>query len=294
MKFVIAGASGLLGTAWTGHLEARGHQVTRLVRREAGPGESQWHPHDGKVDLGLVDQADVVANLAGSSLAGITRSKKFQRRLFDSRVQTTATLAQAVAKSDRKPALLAQNGIAAYGDRGDDVVTEADPTDADTLMGRVAQDWQAATLPAVEAGARVIVMRTAVVLDRTALAVKAMRLPFVLGLGGRIGDGRQYFSTISLRDWLRAATHLAEGDGSGAYNLTGPNATTNAEFTQALADHLHRPAFLRVPAFAVKAALGPLSPELLGSIRLEPRRLLDDGFVFEDPTLADRISASLG
>lgn len=293
MRIVIAGASGFLGTAWTRHLQARGHEVTRLVRGEAGPGESQWQPYEGKVDRAVVEAADVVANLAGAPLPGLTRTAKYQARVRDSRIATTRTLAQAVARTGRKPALLAQNGIAAYGDRGDAVVTEADPADADTFLGSLAQAWQAATESATESGARVVVMRTAPVLDRRAGALQAMRLPFAVGLGASIGNGEQYFPTISLRDWLRAATYLAEGDGSGPYNLTGPNPTTNAEFTQTLAAQLHRPAFLRVPAFAVKVALGPVSTELLGSIRLEPRRLLDQGFAFEDPTLADRITSGL-
>jgi len=294
MKVVIAGASGFLGTALSSHLQAQGHDVTRLVRRPAKAGESQWDPPSGTVDVDLLGTADVVANLAGSPLVGITRSKKYQRTMRESRIGTTRTLAEGIAKSGSTPTFLAQNGIAGYGDRGSDVVTEADPAGAETFMGRLTVDWRAATAPAADAGARVVELRTAVVLDKRGSALKAMRLPFLLGVGGSIGNGRQYFSTISLRDWVGAATFLAEADDAeGPYNLTGPEPVTNAEFTKALASALHRPAFLRVPAFAIRAALGPVSTELLGSVRLKPARLLEAGFTFQDPTVPEQLEAAL-
>jgi uncharacterized protein len=294
MKVVIAGASGFLGTAWTAHLEAAGHVVTRLVRREAGPGESQWDPYDGKVDLDVINEADVVANLAGATLVHFPWTEAYKRTFAASRVETTSTLAKAIAYSGRKPAFLAQNGIAGYGDRGDTVLTEADPCDADTFLGRLTVKWAAATAPAANAGARVVVMRTAVPLDKRGGALKPMLLPFRLGLGGSIGNGKQYFATISLHDWLRAITYLAESStAQGAYNLTGPLPCTNAEYTKALARECRRPAFMRVPAWPIKKVLGPVAPELLGSVRLEPRRLLDEGFVFEHTTIEARIRSAL-
>jgi uncharacterized protein len=293
MRIVIAGASGFLGTAWCDHLTGRGHEIVRLVRRPAGPGESRWDPYAGRVDLDLVDSADVVANVAGANVAHWPWTSSYAKTFTDSRVVTTRTLAEAVAASRHKPALVAQNGIAGYGDRGDHVVTESDPTDSTTLLAKVTREWEAATTPAKEAGARVVVMRTSVVLDKRGSAMKAMLVPFRLGLGGPIGSGDQYFPTVSLVDWLRAATYLTESDtASGVYNLTGPNPSTNAEFSRALADAVHRPAFLRVPAFAVRAA-GPVSSDILGSVRLEPRRLLDEGFTFEHPTIEDRVRTAL-
>jgi len=294
VRFVLAGSSGFLGTAWTAHLEKAGHEVTRLVRRPAQAGESRWDPYANKVDLDLIESADVVANVAGAPLPKVAFSARYRKTFADSRVVTTRTLADAIAATRGRPALVAQNGIAGYGDRGDAVVTETDPTDADTFLAQVTRDWAEATEPAREAGARVVILRTSVVLDKDSLTIKLMRIPFLLGLGAQVGDGRQYFPTISLTDWLRAATFLAESDSaSGIYNVSGPNPTTNGEFTKALADHLHRPAFVRVPARPIRMALGPVAPEVLSSLRVEPARLLEAGFAFEHPTLESRMTAAL-
>ena len=274
MRLVLAGASGFLGTAWRDHLAREGHEVVRLVRGEAmSANESSWDPHQGTVDRSVIESADAVACLSGANLAHFPWTESYKR----------------------KPAFLAQNGIAGYGDRADAVVTERTPTDADTFMGEVTRVWQQSTEPAAAAGARVVVMRSGVVLDRSGGALKPMLLQFKAGVGGPIGSGEQYFSTISLVDWLRAATWLAENDGaSGAYNLTAPNQTTQAEFTERLAALLHRPKLVRAPAFAIKALLRDVSSELLGSARVEPARLLDEGFEFEHPTLESRLLSALG
>ncbi|HSV38922.1 MAG TPA: TIGR01777 family oxidoreductase [Nocardioidaceae bacterium] len=294
MKFVIAGASGFLGTAWAEHLEKQGHEVTRLVRRPAGRGESTWDPYSGKLDRDLVEQADVVANLAGANLAHFPFNAKYQKVFRDSRLVTTRVLAEAIAASANKPAFLAQNGVAGYGDRGAAVVTEDDPTNADTFLGRLTVEWEDATRPAGDAGARVVVLRTSVVLDRRGGAMGAVLTPFRLGVGGRIGSGEQYFATISMDDWMNATTHLAESEtASGPYNLVGPGTTTNAEYTKTLARHLHRPAVIPVPAFAIRRALGPVSSDLLGSLRLEPRRIIDEGFEFRHDDLDSRVAAAL-
>jgi uncharacterized protein (TIGR01777 family) len=295
MKFVIAGASGLLGTAWRDHLARDGHEVVRLVRGPAlSDSEVSWDPYQGQVDQDLIESADVVACLSGAPLAHLPWTASYKRTFEASRVETTCTLAKAIAVSNRKPAFLAQNGVAGYGDRADLLLTEDSDTDAATFMGRVTREWERATHPARDAGARVVVLRTSVVLTRRGGALKLMLPLFKAGLGGPVGSGQQYFATISLRDWLRAATFLAaDDDCSGAYNLTGPNPTTNADFTRQLAALLHRPALLPVPAFALRAAMGEVSSELLGSIRLEPARLLEAGFVFEDPTVHDRLVSAL-
>jgi uncharacterized protein len=294
VRFVLAGSSGFLGTAWTAHLEAAGHEVTRLVRRPAQAGESRWDPYANKVDLDLIEAADVVANLAGAPLPRVALSASYRKTFADSRVVTTRTLADAIAATRGQTALVAQNGIAGYGDRGDAVVTEATATDAETFLAQVTRDWAEATVPATEAGARVVILRTSVVLDKDSLTLKVMKIPFLLGLGGKIGDGKQYFPTISLSDWLRAVTFLAESDSaSGVYNITGPNPTTNEEFTKALASRLHRPSFLRVPERPLRMTLGPVAPEVLSSLRVEPTRLLEAGFAFEHPTLESRLTAAL-
>jgi uncharacterized protein (TIGR01777 family) len=294
MRLVLAGASGFLGTTWRDHLAREGHEVVRLVRGDALSGsESHWDPYTGQVDRAVIESADVVANLAGAPLAHWPWTKAYQRTFTDSRVATTRTLAEAIASSDRKPALVAQSGVAGYGDQGDRILTEDAPIDADTFMGSVVRQWEAATRPATAAGARVAVMRTSVVLDKRGSALKALRLLFKAGLGGPVGSGEQYFATISLVDWLRAATHLAVHPSHGAYNLTGPDSTTNAEFGRELARQLHRPALVPVPALALRTLAGTVASELLNSTRVEPARLLAEGFTFDHPTLSSRLAAAL-
>ena len=295
MRVVLAGASGFLGTAWRDHLAREGHEVVRLVRGEAmSRSESSWDPYAGEVDAAVIESADVVACLSGANLAHFPWNESYRRTFLTSRTATTRTLAAAIAASDRKPVFLAQNGIAGYGDHGDAVITEDTPNDADTFIGSVTREWQSATTPAADAGARVVVMRSGVVLDRRGGALKPMLLPFRLGLGGPIGDGRQYFATISLVDWLRAATWLAGNDQArGVYNLTAPQQATNDELTRTLARLLHRPARMRVPAAAVRTAVRDVASEVLGSQRVEPRRLLAEGFTFEHPTLEERLRSAL-
>ena len=296
MRIVVAGASGFLGQAWSSHLSAHGHQVVRLVRREPrSPGESRWDPAAGTVDQAVVDAADVVTNLAGAPLVHVPWTESYARTFTASRVDTTRTLATAVARSERRPAMLAQSGIAGYGDHGRDHITEATPLDADTFMGEVVRRWEEATEPARAAGARVVVMRTSVVLDGKGGALKAMLLPFKAGVGGKVGTGRQYFSTISLADWLGAATYLAMNSGlSGPFNLSGPEPVTNTEFTEALGQALGRPTFLRVPGLPLRKVGGPMGSELLASARVEPRRLLEAGYAFAHNDINDQIAAALG
>ena len=292
---MLAGGSGFLGTAWRDHLAREGHEVVRLVRGDAlSASESHWDPYAGQVDRAVIEAADVVATLSGAPLAHWPWTESYQRTFTDSRVATTRTLAEAVASSDRRPALLAQNGISGYGDRGDELLTEDASTDADTFMAGVARQWQAAAEPAADAGARVVVMRTAVVLDRRGGPVKLLLPVFKAGLGGPIGSGEQYLSTITLTDWVRAATHLAtHAEAQGVYNLSAPNASTNAEFGRELGRQLHRPAKVPVPSFVLDALAGTVSSELLNSARVEPARLLAEGFVFEHPTIEARLAAAL-
>jgi uncharacterized protein (TIGR01777 family) len=294
MKLVLAGGSGFLGTAWRDHLAREGHHVVRLVRGEAlSADESHWDPYAGTLDRAVVEDADVVANLAGAPLVHWPWTAAYQHTFTQSRVATTRTLAEAVAASDRKPAFVAQSGIAGYGDRGDTELTEDEPIDAETFMAGVVRAWEAATAPAVDAGARVAVMRTGVILDRRGGPVKLLLPVFKAGLGGPVGSGRQYFSTISLLDWVRAATHLAAGSSSGVYNVSGPGSATNAEFGRQLGRMLHRPSVVPVPALLLNTLAGTVSSELLGSTRVQPARLLAEGFVFEHPTVNAQLAAAL-
>ncbi len=295
MKLVLAGGSGFLGTAWRDLLAREGHEVVRLVRGEAlSANESHWDPYAGEVDRAVIEDADVVATLSGAPLAHWPWTEAYKKTFTASRVTSTRTLAEAVAASDRKPALVAQNGISAYGDQGERVLTEEAATDADTFVGEVSRQWQAATGPAQDTGARVVVMRSGVVLDRRGGPVKMLLPLFKAGLGGPVGSGEQYFPSISLTDWLRAATRLAtHEDARGVYNVSGPNPSTNAEFSRQLGRLLHRPSAVPVPAFVLNTLAGTVSSELLNSTRVEPARLLTEGFTFEHPTIEARLTAAL-
>lgn len=295
MRFVMAGASGFLGGVLTRHLTGQGHEVVRLVRRTPqGADEAQWDPYAAEVDQAIVDGADVVVNLAGAPLAHWPWTESYKREFLESRVITTRVLAEAVARSTGAPVLLAQSGVAGYGDRGAEVITEDTPTDGDTFIAEVTRQWELSTVAAEDAGSRVVHLRTGVVLDKSGGALKAMLPAFRLGVGGPIGSGRQYFATISLDDWLGATTFLAERDDlSGAFNLTGPQTTTNRDFTKELGRALHRPTVLRVPAFPLRSVGGVAGNELLSSARVEPRRLLDAGYRFAHPDLTSRVAAAL-
>jgi uncharacterized protein (TIGR01777 family) len=293
MHLVIAGASGFLGSHLTRQLRDHGHEVTTLTRGEPEKAsQSPWRPDRGEVDHALVDRADVVVNLAGSPTLGNPHSKTWQRNLQESRVSTTRTLAEAIAASSTPPAFLAGNAMGWYGDHGDALVTEESDTRGDALLSKVSRAWQEAAIPA-EGKTRICFLRTAPVLDGSAPPLKQQKLQFKLGLGGKLGDGHQYFPMISLRDWLSAVEFLVTSDVSGPVNLCAPETPTNAEFTRALADAVHRPAFLPAPAVVLKRAAGPLAPELLGSVRAAPQVLLDAGHEFADHDIRDVIATAL-
>lgn len=284
LHVVIAGASGFLGSHLTTHLRDRGHRVTRLVRREASrPDESTWDPYAARVDRDLIESCDVVVNLAGTPTAGNPHSGKWARELRKSRVATTGTLATAIGGSGRKPAFLAGNAVGWYGDHGGEPVDEGSPSVGDTVMTEVSRAWQDAAQPAADGGARLCLLRTAPVMDRTAPPLKQMRLAWKAGLGARLGGGRQYFPIVSLPDWLGAVELLAGHEtASGPVNLCCPATPTNAEFTDALARALGRKAFLVAPAKVIELAAGRLAPELLGSMNLRPAALESLGYSFRD------------
>jgi uncharacterized protein len=296
MRIVMAGASGFLGTHLTGELGRRGHEVTRLVRRPArGSAESTWDPYAGTYDRGVVESADVVVNLAGAPTIGNPHSASWARALRESRVSTTRVLARAVAEAKTTPAFLAGNGVAWYGDHGDEVVTEEADSRGDSLLTGVTREWQGAADPAVHAGARVCFLRTAPVMDRRGAPLRQLRVLFRLGLGARLGDGSQHMPMISLRDWVGAVAFLAEHDTlSGPVNLGCPETPTNAEFTRALAAAVHRPAVALVPKALLRAGAGPMAPELLGSINLRPAALEHAGHEFRDRDVAEVLATGLG
>jgi uncharacterized protein (TIGR01777 family) len=295
LHIVVGGATGFLGKNLVPALRARGHTTTSLVRREPqADAESRWDPSSGLLDAQVIEDADVVINVAGSPTIGNPHSKRWARNLRESRVTSTQVLADAIAASTTKPAFLAGNAVAIYGDHGDDEVTEAGDSRGHTLMVEVTRAWEAAAAPAMDAGARVCVLRTSPVMDRESEPLRTLRRVFRLGLGARIGNGRQYFPMVSLRDWIGGVVHLAEHpDAHGRFNLCCPRTPTNAEFTQALARAVSRPAFLPVPSAAIRIGAGPLAPELLGSMNLVPAALVDAGFEFGDRDVTDVIASGL-
>jgi uncharacterized protein (TIGR01777 family) len=294
MRFLIAGASGFLGSRLRTSLLAAGHDVTALVRRAPGPGQAEWDPYSTGVDPDLVEQADVVVNLAGSPTLGNPHSGTWAKQLRESRVTTTRVLAEAIAASTTRPAFLAGNGISFYGDHGDQPLPETAESRGDAFLTSVALDWQAAAQPAVDADARVCFLRTSPVMDRDSAPLRQQLLQFRVGLGGRLGSGRQYMPMISLQDWVGAVTFLAEHDAvSGPVNLCCPETPTNAEFTAELARQVHRPAVFAVPAAVLRPAAGRMAPELLGSVRAVPQVLSDAGYRFADRTVADVLSSAI-
>ncbi|TIC85585.1 TIGR01777 family oxidoreductase [Nocardioides sp. GY 10127] len=295
LHVVIAGASGFLGTRLTAGLEARGHRVTALVRHPTNrPSEAAWDPYSDVYPPEVIEAADVVVNLAGAPLLGNPHSQKWADAVLESRVTTTRLLARAIARSDSRPAFLAGSGVSIYGDQGSTVLTETSSSLGDAFLTRVAREWEAATAPAEEAGARVVHLRTAPVMDRRSAPLSQLRLLFSLGLGARLGSGEQHMAMISARDWVGAVTHLAEDpEARGPVNLCSVETPTNAEFTTALAKALHRPALAFVPAPLMKAGAGRLAPELLGSLNLRPAALQTFGYTHLDADVDAVLAAGL-
>lgn len=295
MRIVVAGGSGLLGSHLIDHLRDRGHDVVQLVRRvPESADESRWNPAEGVVDDEVIAAADVVVNVAGTSLVGIPYSRRWQRGMRQSRVETTQLLAESIARAERPPAYLAQNATGWYGDHGQEVVTEESDSRGDTLLTGITREWQAATEPAQQAGARVCVLRTAPVLDRRNPLIKLQQPVFKAFLGARLSSGDQYFPVVSLRDWVGAATHLAEHEElSGPFNVCAPQTPTNAEYTRAFARAAGRPVFLVAPAPFLKLAAGPMAPEMLNSLDLRPAALLAAGYEFSDADVDSALATGL-
>lgn len=295
MKFVIGGASGFLGTALVKRLESDGHQVIQLVRRPAkNEHESQWDPANSVVDLSVIESADVVVGLSGAPIAHWPWTRSYRRELLDSRVQSTKTLAEAIAQVNPAVTFLSGSAMAHYGrDRGDEILTESSSAGTG-FLATIVHKWEEAAQAAHDAGARVVFLRTSNVVHRGGGLLGPLLLPFKLGLGARLGSGNQYFSLISLTDWVNAVIFLATNTASsGAYNLSAPDTQTNAAFTKAMGRELHRPAVLVVPSFAITTVAGDLGREILGSLRLEPAHLEADGFEFTHPRLEQIIAAAL-
>jgi uncharacterized protein len=285
-RILISGASGLIGAALIAALEKRGDEVSKLVRRAPrNQREIRWDPMQD-VPAPLVSGFDAVIHLSGETVAGRWNERK-KRRIRDSRVVSTRNLATALAKAHDPPkTFVCASAIGYYGNRGDEVLTE-ESTSGQGFLAEVSREWEAATSPAAQAGIRVVNLRIGVVLSREGGALKQMLLPFRLGLGGKIGNGRQWFSCIHIDDLVAAVLHTMEhSDMRGPVNMVAPSPVTNAEFTKALAKVLRRPAFFAVPGFMVRLAFGEFAEEgLLSSARVLPRKLLGGSFQFQYPDL---------
>jgi uncharacterized protein len=297
MRVAITGSSGLIGTALAEALLGDGQQVVRLVRHPPRqPGEVRWDPQavDGGLDPAAFDGVDAVVHLSGASIGGGPWTQARKRELRASRVQSTRALVAALAKSPSPPAvLLSGSAVGWYGDTGTREVDEYAPAGTGFLADLVS-DWEAAALPARQAGLRVANLRSGLVLSRRGGMLGPLVPLFRLGLGGRLGSGTQYISWISVTDHVAAVRYLLDRPGiDGPVNLTAPVPVTNAEFTADLGRVLGRPAALRVPAPVLRAGLGELSGEMLDSQRILPRRLLAAGFAFRYPEVAGALAAEL-
>lgn len=294
MRIAVTGASGLIGSALVPALRAGGHEVSTLVRRDArAPDEIAWDPDAGVLDSAALEGVEAVVHLAGETI-GQRWTERARLEIMSSRVEGTRLLAEALASLDSRPAaLVCASGIGYYGDRGDEELTERSGQGAG-FAAEVAAVWEAAAEPARAAGIRVVQLRQGIVLARGGGALQRLLTPFRLGLGGRVGSGRQWWSWISLADVVRAYEHALAGDLEGPVNATAPAPATNAELTKALGRALGRPTLLPLPAFAVKLAFGQMGEELLlGSQRALPERLLASGFAFTTPDLDDALAAAL-
>ena len=294
--WLLAGASGFLGTALRIRAATDGDEVIRLVRREpAALAERRWDPRRGELDPAVLDGVDAVVDLGGVPVFTGRWTQARREGILASRVQTTSTVARAVAaRGTDAPVLIQASGVAWYGGRRADVPhVEGDPAATD-FLAQVCVRWEEAAQPAVDAGARVVLLRTSPVLDRSGGPFLPMRLAWSAGLGTVLGDGTQRMPLISLADYLGVVRWAASTPhAQGPYNLTIPEPCTNAEFTDALARALHRPRLLKAPAAVLRAALGELSGQLLDDLWVLPKRLLDDGYVFQARDVASTVAAAL-
>jgi hypothetical protein len=297
-RVALTGASGLVGSALAAYLSTGGHRVVRLVRRDPDPGAAEigWDPASGRIDRAGLEGLDAVVHLAGENIASGRWNEARKRRIRESRVRGTRLLAEALASLERPPrVLVSASAIGFYGDRGDERLLE-ESASGTGFLPEVCREWEAATGAAEDRGVRVVHLRIGIVLSPAGGALRAMLLPFRLGLGGKIGSGRQFLSWISLDDLVGAIHHSIETESlRGAVNAVAPHPVTNGEFTRTLGRVLRRPTVLRVPAFAARLALGEMAQDLLlASMHAEPGRLAATGYRFRDPDLEGALRHLLG
>ncbi len=299
MDVVVSGSTGLIGTALIQALSAAGHEPIRLVRPSSDSRSGRtiaWDPDAGTIDAAAFEGIDAVIHLAGAGIGDARWTPERKQLLVESRTASTRLLSETIAGLDDKPSVfLSGSAVGFYGDRGADLLTEADPAGKDFLADLCVQ-WEAAAEAAEAAGIRVVYLRTGIVQSTRGGALKEQLWLFKLGLGGRMGDGKQFISWISIQDHVRAMLHLIETSGlSGPVNLTAPNPVDNTEFTKTLGHVLGRPTLVPIPKFGPVLRLGKELAEALlyTSTRVKPKALLDDGFEFDHTNLEGALRSLL-
>ena len=285
-RIAVTGASGLIGSALVGYLKSQGHTVQRLVRRSAVSSEEiTWDPTAGTVDMDALAGVDAVIHLAGAGVSDKRWTKKYKSEILNSRLLGTTTIAKAVAIV-KPQVFISASAIGWYGESGNRAVVESDRV-GDDFLAAVCREWESAADLAGDV--RTVKLRTGLVLDPTGGALGKMLPLFRFGLGGKLGNGKQWWSWITLHDQIRAIAFLLENKVSGPVNVTSPNPVTNSEFTAGLARAMHRPALFPVPAIALKITLGGFSSEVLGSKKVMPQVLTEAGFTFDYPHISSAL-----
>ncbi|HEX4320688.1 MAG TPA: TIGR01777 family oxidoreductase [Acidobacteriaceae bacterium] len=296
-KVVLSGSSGMLGSAIGTALKRQGVPVLRLVRRQPrNSGEVQWNPATGQIDAQALEGVTAAVHLSGANVTARRWTKGYKREMRDSRIQTTRLLAETLAQLSKPPrVLITASAIGIYGNRGDEILDE-DSQRGQGYFPELCTAWETAARPAEEAGIRVVHLRFGMVIGKDGGAMARLSPLFRLGLGGRLGSGKQWMSWVSEADVVAAALFaLKNANLAGPVNVVAPEPVTNTEFTRELGRAVHRPALLPAPAFALRLAFGEMADEaLLASSRVIPKRLQQAGFVFAHPTLAEAFAAALG
>lgn len=296
MRIAITGASGLIGSALQPFLTTGGHTVHPIVRRAAAGDEIQWDPAAGKIDAKALEGVDAVVHLAGESVANGRWTTSQKRRIRESRAVGTRLLAETLAQLSRPPGVLVSaSAIGFYGDRGDEVLDEQSAA-GEGFLAEVAQEWEGATQPATSAGIRVVCSRFGIVLSPKGGALQKMLLPFQMGVGGKVGSGKQYWSWVGLDDVVGAIHHAIMTETlRGPMNVVTPEPLTNLQFTKVLGKVLRRPTVFPMPAFMARLALGEMANELLlASACVLPRQLMDHGYTFRHANLEAALRHLLG
>ena len=297
LTVTVSGATGLIGSALVAQLRAQGHTVRRLVRssRALAPGDVPWNPATGTLDPRAIEGSDAIVHLAGAPIA-VRWTAERKREIRDSRLRSTELLARAVAAQSVKPrVVLSGSAVGYYGNRHDEILDERSSAGTD-FLSTLAREWEGAAAPIADAGVRLVLLRTGIVLSKDGGALAKLLLPFRLGLGGPIGSGRQWMSWISLEDHLRAMEFaISNASMSGPVDMVAPNPVTSAEFAMTLGKVLSRPAVLPLPAFALELLYGEMAQAtLLAGQRAMPTALQRAGFAFRTPTLEAAFRAVLG